>query len=66
MLDRLAALDPEPEALESALMAIVAEIGEPTGSTRAIGLAIVQEWEMVRPSPGLWPFLIEQAIRQNE
>jgi hypothetical protein len=66
VLDRLVALDPEPEALESALMAIVAELGEPTGSTRAICSVILQEWEMARLGPRLLPFLIDQAIRADQ
>jgi hypothetical protein len=36
VLDCLAALDPEPKDLESALMTIVAELGEPTGPTRGV------------------------------
>jgi hypothetical protein len=62
VLNRLVVLDPDPEALESALVAIVADLGEPSGSTRAVCTAILQEWEMVRLSPGFWPFLIGQAM----
>ena len=35
MLDRLAALDPEPHELEAALLQIVNEMGPPTGPTTA-------------------------------
>jgi hypothetical protein len=66
VLNRLVALDPEPEALESALMTIVAEIGEPTGSTRAICTTIRQEWQMARLSPALLPFLIGQGMRNDD
>jgi hypothetical protein len=66
VLNRLIVLDPEPEALESALLTIVEELGEPSGSTRAVCTAIAQEWEMARLSPGFWPFLIDQAMRPDE
>src|SRR5438270_4314184 len=46
VLDRLAALDPEPEAVEATLLQIVDEIGPPTGPTRAIALHIHEEWQM--------------------
>ncbi len=62
VLNRLTVLDPEPNGLESALMTIVTEFGEPSGATRAVCSAIAQEWEMVRLSPGFWPFLLGQAI----
>jgi len=66
VLNRLVVLDPEPETLESALLTIVEELGEPSGSTRAVCTAIAQEWEMARLSPGFWPFLIGQAMRIDE
>jgi hypothetical protein len=50
-LNRLVVLDPEPDALESALATIVAEFGEPTGSTRAVCTAVFQEWETVNLAP---------------
>jgi hypothetical protein len=65
VLDRLAALDPEPEALESTLLAIVAELREPAGATRAVCTAIYQEWEMARENPGFLSFLIAQAMRNE-
>jgi hypothetical protein len=66
VLNRLVVLDPEPESLEMALLAIVAELGEPAGSTRAVCTAIFQEWEMARLSPAYWPFLIDEAMRAEE
>jgi len=66
VLNRLVVLDPEPEAMESALLTIVEDLGEPSGSTRAVCTAIAQEWEMARLSPGFWPFLIGQAMRADE
>ncbi len=66
VLHRLAVLDPEPEALESILLTIVEELGEPYGSTRAVCTAITQEWEMALISPAFWAFLIGQAIQADE
>ncbi len=62
VLNRLIVLDPEEESLESALLSIVAELGEPSGSTRAVCTAITQEWEMARVSAEFWRFLIGQAL----
>jgi hypothetical protein len=66
VLDRLAALDPEPEALEEALAAIVAELGEPTGPTRGVCSLILQEWAESRLGPGYWDWLVSEAIRQGD
>ena len=66
VLNRLVVLVPESDGLESALVAIVAELGEPSGSTRAVCTAVLQEWEMVRLSPGFWPFLIGQAMEADD
>jgi hypothetical protein len=51
VLDRLAALDPEPAELEAALVRIVEEIGEPTGPTRAIALTVRAEWQAAAAAP---------------
>jgi hypothetical protein len=66
VLNRLVVLDPEPEAMEAALLTIVEELGEPSGPTRAVCTAIAQEWEMARLSSGFWPYLIEQAMQADE
>jgi hypothetical protein len=66
VLNRLVVLDPEPEVMEAVLLTIVEELGEPSGSTRAVCTAIIQDWEMARLSPGFWPFLIDQAMRADE
>ena len=66
VLNRLIRLDPEPEELEAALLAVVAELGEPTGPTRAVGLTIQQEWEMVVSNPSYWSFLVREALQGDE
>ena len=62
VLDRVAALDPEPEACEATLAGIVGEFGEPTGPTRGVCVRFKQEWEECVASPGSWSFLIGEAI----
>jgi hypothetical protein len=66
ILDRLAALDPEPDDCESALARIVAEFGEPSGPTRGLCLGIKQEWEECRVSPAAWSWLLSEAIQAAE
>ncbi len=66
VLNRLVVLDPEPDDLESALLAIVQELGEPSGANRAVCTAILQDWEMARLSPAFWPFLLGQAMQADE
>jgi hypothetical protein len=63
VLDRLAALDPEPDECESALARVVAELGEPSGPTRGICLGFKHEWEECRTSPAAWSWLLAEAIR---
>src|SRR5579862_6796854 len=64
ILDRLAALDPEPEEIEAALVRIVEEIGPPTGPTRAIATIIRDEWQTACSSPTWIAHLLEEALRE--
>src|SRR5438445_1204871 len=51
ILDRLAALDPEPRDIEAALVRIVEEIGRPAGPARAVALVVREEWQAACGSP---------------
>src|SRR4051812_33676516 len=62
MLDRLAAIDPEPEEIERALSIIVVEMGEPSGPSRAVALAVLQDWETALIAPEFWSWLISEAV----
>ena len=62
VLDRLASIDPEPEEIAASLGAIVAEIGEPTGPTRAIASSVLQEWDSARNVAGFWSWLVSEAV----
>jgi hypothetical protein len=66
LLDRLAALDPEPEDLETALVQIVEEFGPPTGPTRAIALSFRDEWQAACVSPEWVGQLLGEAVRESD
>lgn len=66
MLERLADLDPEPAELETALLDIVGEIGEPDGPPRAIAMSIRDEWATACATPAWIEYLLEEAVRGNE
>src|SRR5260370_24714011 len=51
VLDRLAALDPEPAELEAALVPIIEEIRPPTRPTPAIAAELRDEWRVARTTP---------------
>jgi hypothetical protein len=65
VLDRLAALDPEPEQLDATLVHIVNEIGPPTGPTRAIALGFREEWQAACTSPEFLTHLLGEAAHQS-
>jgi hypothetical protein len=65
VLDRLAAMDPEPEDLDAALLRIVAEIGPPPGPTRAIALSVREEFQTACTTPEWIGYLIEEAARES-
>jgi hypothetical protein len=62
LLERIAANDPDPEALDTTLTSIVAELGEPTALTRAVCQRFRQEWDDCQRSPGAWSSLLSEAI----
>lgn len=62
VLDRLAALDPDPDSLDTALAAIVAEVGGPTGPTRGVCSQLRQEWDDLRAAPDAWGWLVAEAL----
>jgi hypothetical protein len=66
VLNRIIVLDPDPEEMEAAMLALIVELGEPAGPTRGICTAIRQEWEMARINPDYWSFLVGQAILPEE
>jgi hypothetical protein len=63
VLTELVAIDPEPDEVEAALMAIVDEMGPPTGPTRSIALAILDEWRIAAETPEWVSHLLGEAIQ---
>jgi hypothetical protein len=66
VLDAVVALDPEPEDLEAALLATVEELGPPTGPTRSIALAILDDWRTVCATPNWLEHLLSQALEEGQ
>ncbi len=62
VLEALAAHDPEPEDLEATLLAVVEDLGPPTGPTRAVALALFEDWQSAAAAPALLDHLLGQAI----
>jgi hypothetical protein len=65
VLDRIAALDPEPVDLEAALARIIEEISPPLGPTRAIAVTIRDEWQDACAAPE-WVRQLLQAATHTE
>lgn len=65
VLNRLAALDPEPDGLDAALAAVVAELGEPTGPARGVCSQVRREWDDLCAAPGAWAWLVSEAIDRS-
>lgn len=66
VLSALVALDPEPEDLESALLAIVEESKPPSGPARAIAWALLEEWRTASATPEWLAHLVGEAVRGPE
>jgi hypothetical protein len=66
VLNALVARDPEPQDLEAALLAIIEDLGPPTGPTRAIALALLEEWQAASATPAWVAYLLGEAIRGPE
>ncbi|HEX8202351.1 MAG TPA: hypothetical protein VF590_17870 [Isosphaeraceae bacterium] len=64
VLDRLAALDPDPQDCEATLARIVAEFDEPSGPARSLSLQFLQEWEACRRAPNSWAWLLAEALER--
>jgi hypothetical protein len=62
ILEQLIVLDPEPAALEAALVSIVERLGPPFGPTRSIALLLLEEWNLACGLPAWLEQLYEVAI----
>ena len=66
VLQALVSRDPEAEELEAALMAIVEELGQPTGPARAIALSLLEEWQVAAASPEWMAHVLDEAVRASQ
>jgi hypothetical protein len=66
VLERLADLDPEPDDLEAALSQIVADVGPPTGPTRAVAAVVRDEWLAACSSPEWVAQLLGEAASAGQ
>lgn len=66
LLDRLAALDPEPDDLDATLQQLVDELGPPTGPLRALALSFREEWQAACTQPEFLDHLLNEAAAQSE
>ncbi len=65
ILERLAALDPDPVDMEAALLRISAELGEPAGPARAVAALIRDEWRMACAAPAWVAQLLADATAEG-
>jgi len=65
VLDRLAALDPDPADLELVLVKIVEEIGPPTGPTRVLAATVRDDWQAACAAPAWVAHLLGDALRES-
>jgi hypothetical protein len=66
LLERLAAIDPEPEEMDASMARIIDELGPPAGPTRALALSFREEWQMAAANPEWLTQLVEQAVHHGE
>jgi hypothetical protein len=66
ILDRLAALDPEPAELEAVLVRIVEEMDPPPGPARAIAVSVLEDWRAAAATPEWVAHLLADAMRESE
>src|SRR5437764_2849903 len=65
VLEALVGNDPEPDEMEAALLAIVEDLGPPSGPPRAIALAIFEDWRSAAQTPGWVEHLLNEATHED-
>jgi hypothetical protein len=66
LLDRVAALDPEADALDETLAALIEEFGPPSGPVRALAVEFREEWQAACVAPEWTAHLIDEALHAPE
>ena len=62
VLEQVAAIDPEPEALEAALAQIIDTLGPPRGAAQAMAVLVRDEWHMACATPEWVAQLLAEAL----
>jgi hypothetical protein len=66
LLDHVAAMDPEPAALEAALSDFVESMGAPSGPSRALAREFHEEWQAACAVPEWTAYLLQEALNPPE
>jgi hypothetical protein len=65
LLERIADLDPEPDALEAALARLIDELGPAPGPFRALAIGFRDDWRALTSNPHWLEQLREEAAREG-
>ena len=65
ILEQVVALDPEPEALEAALIKMIDEMGPPSGPIRAVAAVVRDEWQVACSAPEWVSQLLSEAVNNS-
>ena len=65
ILEQVVAIDPEPEALEAALIKMVDEMGPPSGPIRAVAAVVRDEWQVACSAPEWVSQLLSEAVNNS-
>jgi hypothetical protein len=66
LLERIAALDPDPALLEETLFQIVQELSPPSGPVRALAVMFREEWQAAGAAPEWLAHLLAEAVAAQE
>jgi hypothetical protein len=66
LLDHVAAVDPEPEALDTALAEFIESLGPPSGPARGLALEFREEWQAACTTPEWTAHLLQEALNPPE
>ena len=65
ILEQVVALDPEPEALEAALIKMIDEMGPPSGPIRSVASVVRDEWQVACSAPEWVSQLLSEAVNNS-
>ncbi|HLW65555.1 MAG TPA: hypothetical protein VKS79_09570 [Gemmataceae bacterium] len=62
LLDHMAAVDPEPDAIDTALAEFIESLGPPSGPARGLALEFREEWQAACAVPAWTAHLLQEAL----